>query len=101
MSRARARAASAGERSSGAGDKRHYAAMRDDETALRVRPDVAVLDIGLPGIDGLAVAMKLREALPCTHVLILTGLGQQGYLRRALEARVGGYLRKNAPSEEL
>jgi two-component system response regulator DesR len=69
--------------------------------ALKARPDVAGLDIGLPGIDGLTVAAKLREELPDTHVPILTGLGQPGYLRRALEARVGGYMRKNAPSEEL
>ena len=65
------------------------------------RPDVAVLDIGLPGLDGLTVASMLRVELPSTYVLILTGLGHPGHLRRALEAHVGGFLRKNAPSEEL
>jgi two-component system response regulator DesR len=70
-------------------------------TAKRVRPDVAVLDIDLPGIDGLTAAARLRDELPQTRVLILTGLGSPGYLTRALEAKVGGFMRKNAPSEEL
>jgi two-component system, NarL family, response regulator DesR len=71
------------------------------EAVLQTRPDVAILDIGLPGIDGLTVARQLREQLPETKVLILTGLGQPGHLRRALDSHVGGFLRKNAPSEEL
>jgi two-component system response regulator DesR len=71
------------------------------EAALKARPDVAVLDIGLPGVDGLTAAQMLREQLPDTHVLILTGLGHPGHLRRALEAHVGGFMRKDAPSEEL
>jgi two-component system response regulator DesR len=71
------------------------------EAAMQTRPDVAILDIGLPGIDGLTVARQLREQLPETKVLILTGLGQPGHLRRALDSHVGGFLRKNAPSEEL
>jgi two-component system response regulator DesR len=70
-------------------------------TALRVRPDVALLDIDLPGADGLSAARILRDELPDTRVLILTGLGPPGYLNRALEAHVAGYMRKNAPSEEL
>jgi two-component system response regulator DesR len=70
-------------------------------TALEVRPDVAVLDIDMPGLDGLTAAGELREQLPGTRVLILTGLGSPGYLTRALEAEVGGFMRKNAPSEEL
>lgn len=45
--------------------------------------------------------MLFREELPNTGVLVLTGMAQLGYLARALEARVDGYLRKNAPSEEL
>jgi two-component system response regulator DesR len=70
-------------------------------TAIEVRPDVAVLDIELPGLDGLSAARLLREELPETHVLILTGLASPGYLNRALEAQVGGFMRKDAPSEEL
>jgi two-component system, NarL family, response regulator DesR len=69
--------------------------------ATRVRPDVAVLDIDLPGLDGLSAARVLRDELPETRVLILTALGPPGYLNRALEAHVAGYMRKNAPSEEL
>ena len=70
-------------------------------TAGRSRPDVAVLDIDLPGGDGLAAAAQLREQLPEIKVLILTGLGQPGHLRRALDSGVGGFMRKTAPSEEL
>jgi two-component system response regulator DesR len=69
--------------------------------ARRYRPDVAVLDIDMPGVDGLSLAASLRDELPETHVLILTGLGTPGHLARALEAQVAGFLRKNAPSDEL
>jgi two-component system response regulator DesR len=70
-------------------------------TARRLRPDVALLDIELPGADGLTAAAMLRDELPETKVLILTGLGHPGHLSRALEAEVGGFMRKNAPSDEL
>jgi two-component system response regulator DesR len=70
-------------------------------SVLEVRPDVAILDIDLPGLDGLSAAALVRERLPETHILILTGLPSPGYLTRALEAHVDGYMRKNAPSEEL
>lgn len=70
-------------------------------TARRVHADVAVLDIDLPVVDGLTAAAAMREEVPDTRVLILTGLNQPGYLTRALEARVGGFMRKNAPSNEL
>lgn len=69
--------------------------------ARQHRPDVAVLDIEMPGADGLQAATVLRDELPETRVLILTGLGHPGHLTRALEARVGGFMRKDAPSEEL
>lgn len=70
-------------------------------TARRSTPDVAVLDIDLPGVDGLSAAAQLREQLPDIRVLILTGLGQPGHLRRALDSGAGGFMRKSAPSEEL
>ncbi len=70
-------------------------------TAMQLLPDVAVLDIELPGTDGLTAAAMLRQELPETKVLILTGLGHPGHLSRALQAQVGGFMRKNAPSEEL
>jgi two-component system response regulator DesR len=65
------------------------------------RPDVAVLDIDLPGTDGLTAAATLREQHPEIRVLILTGLANPGYLVRALDAEVAGFLRKDAPPEEL
>ena len=66
-------------------------------TARDTRPDVAVLDIELPGMDGLEAATILRDELPETRVLILTGLGAPGHLARARECsiravRTGGQL---------
>lgn len=69
--------------------------------ALRYHPDVAVLDIDLPGIDGLSAAAELREKLPDCRVLILTGLARPGYLRQAVAAHASGLMLKDAPSEEL
>jgi two-component system response regulator DesR len=69
--------------------------------ALAHRPDVAVLDIDMPVMDGLAAAAVLRERLPECGVLLLTGNGRPGHLRQALSAGVGGFLLKTAPPEEL
>lgn len=69
--------------------------------ALELRPDVAVLDIDLPGIDGLTAAAELHQRLASCRVLILTGLGRPGNLRRALAAQVAGFAVKDAPSHEL
>ncbi len=77
---------------------------RGDEiiaTALRVRPDVAVLDIDLPGLDGLTAADRLHAALPECRTLVLTGLGQPGNLLRALKAHVRGFILKDAPADSL
>jgi two-component system, NarL family, response regulator DesR len=65
------------------------------------RPDVAVIDIGLPGMDGLTAASALREALPECRTLILTGIGRPANLSRALAAKVSGFLLKDAPPEQL
>ncbi|HEX5113752.1 MAG TPA: response regulator transcription factor [Pseudonocardiaceae bacterium] len=70
-------------------------------TAKAVRPDVAVIDIDLPGKDGLTAATELREQLPECRTLILTSLGRPGTLRRALAAKVGGFLLKDAPPDKL
>jgi len=70
-------------------------------TALKNTPDVAVIDIDLPGIDGLTAASALHEQLPTCRTLILTSLGRPGTLRRALSARVGGFILKDAPSRDL
>lgn len=71
------------------------------ENALRVRPDVAVIDIDLPGIDGLTAAATLRAELPQCQILVLTGLSQPGYLLRALKLHVRGFILKDAPATAL
>ncbi|MET9699334.1 response regulator transcription factor [Streptomyces sp. NPDC006529] len=69
--------------------------------ALAARPDVALLDIELPGLSGLDAAAELRTRCPGTRVLILTTFARPGYLRRAMEAGAGGFLVKDGPVEEL
>ena len=71
------------------------------ETALKSRPDVAVIDIDLPGLDGLSAAASLREQLPSCQTLVLTGLSQPGNLLRALKVHVKGFLLKDAPAPAL
>jgi two-component system response regulator DesR len=77
---------------------------RGDEVlpaALAHRPDVAVLDVDMPGLDGLAAAAQLHESVPECRTLILTGYGKPGHLRRALAAQVAGFLLKTAPPDQL
>jgi len=71
------------------------------DAALACHPDVALLDIELPGIDGLTAAAALRAALPACKVIMLTTFGRVGYLRRAMEAGAVGFLLKDAPASEL
>ncbi|MFE4366818.1 response regulator [Streptomyces sp. NPDC056835] len=71
------------------------------EAALASRPDVALLDIELPGLSGLDAAVELRDEVPDCRVLILTTFGRPGYLRRAMEAGAAGFLVKDGPVEEL
>jgi two-component system response regulator DesR len=77
---------------------------RGDEVAAaveRVRPDVALLDIEMPGLDGIAAASRVRQLAPACRVLILTTFGRPGYLRRAMAAGASGFLLKDAPATEL
>ncbi|SOD70544.1 LuxR family two component transcriptional regulator [Jatrophihabitans sp. GAS493] len=77
---------------------------RGDEVVAAARSsaaDVALLDIEMPGLDGLAAAAALAQQLPDCRVLILTTFGRPGYLRRAMEAGVLGFLVKDAPAEQL
>ncbi|HEY3144546.1 MAG TPA: response regulator transcription factor [Acidimicrobiales bacterium] len=77
---------------------------RGDEivaTALQTQPDVAVLDIDLPGLDGLSAAERLYEQLPQCRTLVLTGLSQPGNLLRALKVHVRGFIIKDAPVDTL
>ncbi|MFH8724532.1 response regulator [Streptomyces termitum] len=71
------------------------------DRALLARPDVALLDIELPGRSGLDAAAELRDEVPDCRVLILTTFGRPGYLRRAMEAGAAGFLVKDGPVEEL
>jgi two-component system response regulator DesR len=68
---------------------------------VRAAPDVALLDIEMPGRDGLSVAADLRRDHPAVRVLIVTTFGRPGYLRRAMEAGAHGFLLKDAPAEDL
>jgi two-component system, NarL family, response regulator DesR len=69
--------------------------------AMANRPDVALVDIEMPGGDGISAAAALREALPQCRSLILTTFGKPGYLRRALETGAYGFMLKDAPPEQL
>ncbi|MFJ9694867.1 DNA-binding response regulator [Kitasatospora sp. NPDC101183] len=71
------------------------------KAAIEAKPDVAVIDVDLPGIDGLTAAAHLREKLPKCRALILTSLGRPGTLRRAMAAHVSGFLLKDAPPDQL
>jgi two-component system, NarL family, response regulator DesR len=70
-------------------------------TALETRPDVAVLDIDLPGLDGLTAAEHLHQRLPECRTLVLTGLSQPSNLLRALQVHVRGFVVKDAPAQTL
>ncbi len=77
---------------------------RGDEVvpaALQSVPDVALLDVEMPGGDGLGAAADLRDTLPSCRVIILTTFGRAGYLKRAMESGAAGFLLKDAPSSEL
>ena len=69
--------------------------------AVEHRPDVALLDMGLPGVDGLTAAAELARQLPGCRVLILTGLEAPGHLPAARRAGVAGFLLKDGPAGEL
>jgi len=69
--------------------------------ALETRPDIALLDIEMPGRGGIEVAADLREKLPGCKILIVTTFARPGYLRRAMEAGARGFVAKDGPVEEL
>jgi two-component system response regulator DesR len=77
---------------------------RGDEivaAAKATSPDVALLDIEMPGIDGLAAAAILTEQVPGCRSLIVTTFGRPGYLRRAMESGATGFVVKDTPVREL
>jgi two-component system, NarL family, response regulator DesR len=69
--------------------------------ARAAQPDVALLDIEMPGIDGLAAAAVLAKEVPACHALVLTTFGRPGFLRRAMESGARGFVVKDAPIEQL
>jgi two-component system, NarL family, response regulator DesR len=77
---------------------------RGDEVVAAAKahkPDVALLDIEMPGIDGLAAAAVLAQEVPECRALILTTFGRPGYLRRAMESGAYGFVVKDVPAEQL
>jgi two-component system, NarL family, response regulator DesR len=77
---------------------------RGDEVvaaATTAQPDVALLDIEMPGVDGLKAAALLHQAQPACTIIILTTFGRPGYLRRAMEAGATGFVVKDGPADQL
>ena len=77
---------------------------RGDEVvaaARQSRPDVALLDVEMPGLDGIAATALLRAALPTCKVLMVTTFGRPGFLRRAMAAGASGFVVKDTPAREL
>ncbi len=69
--------------------------------AIEARPDIALLDIELPGMDGLKAAAELRISLPECRVMMVTTFGRTGYLKRAMSSGARGFVLKDAPAPEL
>ena len=77
---------------------------RGDEVvaaAVESKPDVALLDVEMPGIDGLAAARLLRDAVPTCRVLMVTTFGRPGYLKQAMSAGASGFVVKDTPARQL
>ena len=68
---------------------------------LEHRPDIALLDVEMPGLDGIAAAAQVRDRAPATRVLMVTTFGRPGYLKRALAAGASGFVVKDTPAPEL
>ena len=71
------------------------------QQAIELGPDVCLMDIQMPGDDGILATKRVREASPNTKVLVVTTFARPGYLRAALEAGAGGFIVKDAPPEHL
>ncbi|SEL98569.1 two component transcriptional regulator, LuxR family [Nonomuraea pusilla] len=71
------------------------------DVAERVRPDIALLDIEMPVMDGLAAAARITAGVPGCRVMILTTFGRPGYLRTAMESGAAAFLVKDSPAKEL
>ncbi|GAA3121874.1 two-component system response regulator DesR [Kribbella aluminosa] len=71
------------------------------DAAKNSHPDVALLDVEMPGLDGIEAAAALRTAVPGVRVLMVTTFGRPGYLRRAMEAGAAGFVVKDTPATQL
>ncbi|MCT1987055.1 response regulator transcription factor [Dermacoccus abyssi] len=65
------------------------------------RPDVVLMDVEMPGMDGIAASAALRRAMPEVRVLVVTTFGRPGFLRRAMQAGVQGFVVKDTPATQL
>ena len=71
------------------------------DAARRAEPDVALLDIEMPGLDGLAASAALHQQVPSCRIIILTTFGRPGFLRRAMESGALGFVVKDTQAEQL
>jgi DNA-binding NarL/FixJ family response regulator len=71
------------------------------EQALRMRPDVAIVDISMPGLNGVEVVRRLKSELPATRTLVLTMHEDEEYVLHVVRAGASGYLLKDSPISEL
>lgn len=71
------------------------------DAALRAKPEVALLDVDMPGLDGIAAAALLKKAVPACQILMVTTFGRPGYLRRAMQAGASGFVVKDTPARQL
>ena len=71
------------------------------DAAVALQPDVALLDIEMPRLDGISATAAIRAQAPAVRVMILTTFGRPGYLRRAMDAGAAGFMVKDAPPDRL